>query len=368
MKENRKELIVFICISLVLLSGIVISVFFLFKKNNDELVFNNPDAIVNNYFNAIMNHDFSTAYKYIYLPQDCFSNKEDFKEYIKSKTYYDDLEKSHIESIKEISTGSYQILLKTNDNSELKININLIERTINDYRIDENDFYMSGYIIKVPKNTKMYIDELLVEDSFKTSSTMYIDTYTLPYISKTTKSIKLENKLGSKELELKVDEEKNEQVFKIELSEDLKNKAYDFIKNSWNTMYKNYRNKKNVSTVKKYFYDEFTTSDINKIYKTSFKKITKGLTSIGEFNNYNISNIVDNKKEKSYIESDEIITVNFGYTLKWRWKYINADSAVKMSMNRYSSIMLKYDGQKFAIYDIIDNGLFNYANQYTRDF
>ena len=227
---------------------------------------------------------------------------------------------------------------------------------------------MSGYIIKVPKNTKMYIDELLVEDSFKTSSTMYIDTYTLPYISKTTKSIKLENKLGSKELELKVDEEKNEQVFKIELSEDLKNKAYDFIKNSWNTMYKNYRNKKNVSTVKKYFYDEFTTSDINKIYKTSFKKITKGLTSIGEFNNYNISNIVDNKKEKSYIESDEIITVNFGYTLKWRWKYINADSAVKMSMNRYSSIMLKYDGQKFAIYDIIDNGLFNYANQYTRDF
>ena len=37
-------------------------------------------------------------------------------------------------------------------------------------------------------------------------------------------------------------------------------------------------------------------------------------------------------------------------------------------MNRYSSIVLKVKDDSFVIYDITDEGLFNYASQYTRDF
>jgi len=369
MKENKKEIFIFIVISLLLLIGIIIAVAFLFKKNKDEIEFNNPRNIVNSYFNSLKNNDYATAFKYIYLPQDCFANKDDFEEFIKNKSYYEDLQNMNINDIKEIDTQNYQVILNDKNNNSLKINVSLIERTINDYRIDESDFYTSNYKLIVPKNTKIYINDLLVDNSLKTNSTMYEDTYVLSSISKTNKKIKLENKIVTKELDYKFDDEKNEIKFTLELEDgELKNKVYAFIKDSWNTMYKNFKNKKNVSTVKKYFSDEFTTSDINKVYKTSFNKITKGLTSIGEFNNYSISKIIDNKNEKSIINSDEFITVNFGYTLNWRWKYISANSAVKMSMNRYSSIMLKVDGDSFKIYDIIDIGLFNYADRYTRDF
>ena len=55
-------------------------------------------------------------------------------------------------------------------------------------------------------------------------------------------------------------------------------------------------------------------------------------------------------------------------TLKWKWKYSGANSSVKMSMNRYSSIVLRVKGDSFVIYDVSDNGLFNYTSQYTRDF
>ena len=48
--------------------------------------------------------------------------------------------------------------------------------------------------------------------------------------------------------------------------------------------------------------------------------------------------------------------------------YISANSAVKMSMNRYSSIILRYDGENFKIHKIVDPGLFDYVSQYTRDF
>ena len=94
----------------------------------------------------------------------------------------------------------------------------------------------------------------------------------------------------------------------------------------------------------------------------------KGRTNIGEYNNYSLTKIIDNKDDPNMVLSDELIKLNFGYTLKWRWKYRGANSAVRMSMNRYSSVTLKVVGDSFLIHDVEDSGLFNYASQYTRDF
>ena len=94
----------------------------------------------------------------------------------------------------------------------------------------------------------------------------------------------------------------------------------------------------------------------------------KGRTSIGEYNNYKITKIIDNKEEPNMVISDELVKINFGYVLTWRWKYIGANSAVKMSMNRYSSVTLKVKDDSFVIHNVEDSGLFNYASQYTRDF
>jgi len=123
-----------------------------------------------------------------------------------------------------------------------------------------------------------------------------------------------------------------------------------------------------IDSVKKYFDEEVMDSEIKLYYKTGFDKMKKGRTNIGEYNKYKITKIIDNKNEPSLVISDDLITLNFGYVLKWRWKYYRFDSAVRMYMNRYSSITLKVKDDSFLIYNVDDGGFFNYSSQYTRDF
>ena len=368
-KKNKKMTIALIIFGILLLSLICIFLYIAFKEDDNEIKYNNPKRIAEKYVKAILEKDYSTAYKYIYMPQDMISSKKDYEEYIKTKKYYKDLEGKKYKDIVEISTESYQVLLNDKDDNILKINVDLIERTINDFRVDEGDFIVPNVKITVPKGTTVKINDFELDENYLDSDTTYTKDYVIPNISKSKKKITLDNVFGSKEEEIELKDEDNEYEFTIDLNkEEMKNKAYDFIKDAWNNMYINYKSKKKVSTVKKYFDSKFKTKDINKIYKTAFNKITKGRTQIGEYNNYKISKIIDRPGVENVVKSNEFIVLNFGYTLNWKWKFLKGDSSVKMTMNRYSSICLKYDGKNFVIYDIIDNGLFNIANQYIRDF
>ena len=369
-KKNRSNLIIII-VAIVLFLLIVFGVYYFLFKNDDpnEIKYNKPQYMAKNYIQSLINDDYSIAFKYIYLPQDASINKADFESYIKSKEIYKDINKMKINKVKEKSTLEYEIELVDSKDNSLKINVDLVERTVNDYRVDENDLYILDYKVNIPKNTKLYISDYLIDESFKTRSGDLEDTYVIPAIAKNKKVFKLENKLSTNEIEVDVNDESNNKNLEIELNdEELKKKAYDYIKNTWNKIYTEYKNKSKVDKIKGFFDENVSSDEIDKIYNTSMKKITKGRTEIGEFNSYNITSIVDSKKESSKVITDELLTINFGYSLSWKWKYINANSAVKMSMNRYSSIMLKYDGENFKIYKVIDPGLFDYVSQYTRDF
>ena len=368
-KKNKKMTIALIILGILLLSGICIFLYFAFREDDNEIKYNNPKRIAEKYVRAILEGDYATAYKYIYMPQDMISSKKDYEEFIKTKKYYNDLEGKKYKDIVEISTESYQVLLSDKDDNILKINVDLIERTINDFRVDEGDFIIPNVKITVPKGTTVKVNDFELDENYIDGDSTYTKDYLIPNISKSKKHIILDNVFGSKEEDIELKDEDNEFEFTIDLNkEEMKNKAYNFVKNAWNDMYNNYKKKKKVSTIKKYFDSKFTTKDLNKIYKTAFKKITKGRTQIGEYNSYKITKMIDNPEEDNVVKSNEYIRISFGYTLNWKWKYLLGDSAVKMSMNRYSSVVLKYDGQNFKFYDIIDNHLFDYANQYTRDF
>ncbi len=369
-KKNKSNLyiilfaiVLFICIC----SGIY---YYIYRSDNsNEIKYNNPRYMVKNYINSLIKEDYTTAFKYLYLPQDSSINKSDFEAFIDSKDSFKNIKNMRINKLIEKDTLNYQVELIDNNENVLKTDISLIERTIHDYRIDESDLYIENYKVSIPKNSELYISDVLIDKSFISKKSTYEDTYEIPAIAVNKKIFKIVNKLGTEEKEVNVSEEENNKSLSLELSdEELVKKAQDYIKNTWNKLYTEYKNKSNVSKVKIYFDDNMSDEDINKIYKTAFDKITKGRTDIGEFNNYSITSIINNKNEKNYVVTDEIITLNFGYSLSWRWKYVKANSAVNMSMNRYSSIMLKYKDDEFKIYKVIDNGLFDYASQYTRDF
>ena len=368
---NKKDKNIIIMISAIFLFFLFLTGIAIVFRNDkpDEIKYNKPYYMVKNYVQSLIDGDYSKAFKFIYLPQDASINKSDFETYIKSKDIYKDITNMKINRLIEEATLNYQVELIDSSDNVLKTNIDLVERTINDYRIDENELYLIDYRVTVPKTTKLYISDYLIGEEFLDRTSELNDEYLIPAIAKNKKMFKLENKLSTNEIEVDINEKSSGVELEVELNnEELKKKAYDYIKNTWNSLYTEYKKKSNVSKVKGYFDESFTESDINKIYKTAFDKITKGRTDIGEFNSYNITAIRDSEKEKSLVLNDELIKVGFGYSLSWKWKYISANSAVKMSMNRYSSIILRYDGENFKIHKIVDPGLFDYVSQYTRDF
>ena len=366
-KEKRtKNLIMYFGLLLILF---IIGVLCFSFKDDGEIKYNNPRNMAIDYVESMIKGDYARAFKYIYLPQDAFVNKSDFEEYVNNHVSYKDIKGKKISEVIDNEDGTYKISVIDDKGNINRFELSILDRTVNDYRIDESDIFISDYVMNIPSNTDLYIDGVLVDKSMITRKSNSEDMYALSAIASTNKKIKLYNKLSEKEIEWTPSSENDGTHFKLELNNDeLKNKAYAFIKNTWNAMYSEYNKGSKMSEVKKYFDEDVMDSEIKLYYKTGFDKMKKGRTNIGEYNNYKFTKIIDNKNDPNMVLSDELIKLNFGYTLTWRWKYRGANSAVRMSMNRYSSVTLKVKDESFVIHDIEDSGLFNYASQYTRDF
>ena len=368
MKKKGNKILLITAGILLLVIIFVIYHFFFGSLRNQSIGYNNPRKLVEGYIGTLINKDYKESIRYIYLPDDSFVNRNDFEKFIKTKYYYNEISDMTINSISDDDSNEFDVTLNDKDGNTLKITVGIIERTKNDYRIDESDIYIKNYFFSVPKNTDVFIDDYEVSKDLIAKQNNEQDYYLLPAIANNEKTFKLVSKLGEKSLVVTPVESNEANKINIELTEEFKNRAYSFIKSTWNDMYSSYSKKVDVKEMMKYFDESFTEDDVKQYYSKSFKKISTGLTSIGKFQNYKISKMVDNPDDESIILSDELIKVNFGYTLKWNWKWRGATSSIKMNMNRYSSIVLKVKDDSFVIYEIPDVGLFNYSNRYTRDF
>ncbi len=366
-KGNKALLIV--AIVLICMIAFFVYYFFFSSINDSKIKYYNPKSMVEGYINALIKKDYKEAIKYIYLPDNSFVNSKDMESFIKTKYYYNDIDKMQISDVIEEEQTLYKVILSDSNENTIKININLIERTVNDYRIEESDIYITDYMISVPKNTDVFIDNYEVRKELLIKNNNDEDIYLIPAIGAFEKDFRLVNKLSTKETKVTPINSSDIIKLSIELSNnELKEKAYSFIKTTWNNMYTGYSKKDDISNYMKYFDESFKVDDVKNYYSKGFKKISTGLTSIGKFQSYKITNIIDNEEEPSIIINDELIKVNFGYSLSWKWKFAGANSAVKMNMNRYSSLVLKVKDDSFVIYEVPDIGLFNYTSQYTRDF
>ena len=369
--ENIKKINIKVLgiIASVLIIGILISIYFLnTSKNTNSIPYNNPKKLATTYVESILSADFSKTLKCMYLPQDTFINKEDVEKYFQDKSFYKDIDNMKIKNIIETGYNNYQFTLCDKDDNTFKYNVEIVERTKNDYRVNEKDAYFPKFRISVPKNTQVYINNMLVEETYRKSSNEYDDEFVIPGIAKNTKTIKLENKLGTKEYEILADKDNNNLDLTIELKdEELIKKARNFVKDAWNTMYREYVNGSDTSKIR-YLFDEKNTDDtINKYYKNGFNKIKEGTSKSSENINYSISEIVKGNDD-NYILSDDIIDISFGYKLEWKWHVKGYKSGVNKNMRRYSGIRLKIVDNTFKIYDILDSGLFTVNNEYMKEF
>ena len=369
--ENKKgfNIKLLIIIAVVFLLAILFCVYiFAIRKEDKGMPYNNPRKLANLYVESILKEDYSTVIKCIYFPQDTFINKSDIEKYFKEKSYYEDIKGKKITDVVETGYNNYQFVLSDKNDNVFKFNIEVVERTINDYRINEKNAYLEKMKISVPKNTKVYIGDILVEEQLIKEKGEYDDEYLIPGIAKNTKIIKLENKLGSKEYEVLPSEEEKNLELVIELNdEELLNRARSFIKDSWNTMYREYKNGSDVSKIK-YLFDEKNTDEvIKKYYKNGFDKISQGTSSSSENINFELTDVIKGN-DTNYVIGDDLIDISFGYKLKWQWHVKGYSSKINKDLRRYSGIRLKIDGDTFKIYDVLDTGLYSISNEYMKEF
>ena len=366
-----KKKLPLIIISVVLLIFIGVSLYIISNNNSDNsgtIPYNSPKKLAKLYVESIIKDDYSTAIKCLSLPQDSFITKEDVETYIKNKSFYKEFKEKSIKEIVEIDYNDFQFILNDKDDNTFKYNVEVNERTINDYRINEEELYIEKYKFIVPKNSKVYIDDMLVSSDFIKNSGEYEDEYVIPAIGRNKQIFKVTNKIGTKEYEIEPNEDNNNYEFIMELeNKELLEKAYKFIQNAWNKMYEEYDDDNDVNKIKYLFDDKFNNEQIKGYYNKGFNNISKGTSSSSE----NIEFVFDsyrNGKDKNYIVSDDLIDISFGYRLEWYWHIKGYKSKVYKYMTRYSGIRLKATDDGFKIYDVLDKGLFNLANEYLKEY
>ena len=334
------------------------------KTANDE---------ARNFVNALMKSDNKKAFKCVDVTESDFVTKEDIENYL-PKTKYQDIiglkgKITNVTSGDGLTSRNVYVTISSGfgESRDTKsITVKCVLNDDNRWKVDLTEAYVKDWKISVPGGSTVTIDGKKVDDKYKTESKTLYDNYTIPAIVKSEKEVKISTESFGEHTE-KVTPSSSSSARKIEMApnDETINSAYEFVKNTWNAMYKEYVAGSDVSSVAKYFDSSVSQETIDSCYKSGFNSLTRG-TSNYKYVNYVMTDVVDRKNYQNYVSTNEIITLNFGYTLNWNWEFPSASEL--RTMNRYSSIRLKKDGDSWKIYDVTDTRLFSYSNQYTKNF
>lgn len=369
-KKSNKTLFIILGVvaAVVIMIAIVGGIFLLKGKGSigGKTNLTKPDSVAKAYVDALIKKDYKEAKKYIYIPEGGFVNEDDYLDFITRQEYSKSVIDKKIESVTEnrlaSDTAEYSVLTKGEDKVGYTVTVPLI---LNDgkWYINESTIYAKDWKLSVPGNTKVTIDGEEVDKKFITGKDGNSDLYVLPAVAKESKHFVFKNDLGELEKDITATSDGNTVKIEMELkNEELATKGREFVKTAWNDMLAAAASKKDISEIRKYFDDSIDADTINVYYKN----IANMYTGSSGYKNVNIkmTQIVPKKDSLDFISTNDVITLYFGYTVNWTWSFMKSNH----SMDRNSSIRLKIDGDSFKIYQITDEKLFSWLNQFTNEF
>lgn len=333
----------------------------------------NAEDEARNFVNALMKSNNKKAFKCVDVVDSDFVTKEDIEKYL-PKTEYQDIigakgKITNIYSGSGLTSKNVYVTISSgigkNKNTK-SVTVKCVLNDDNRWKVDLTEAYVKDWKISVPGSSKVTVDGKDLDEKYKVESDNLYDNYVIPAITKSEKEIKISTDSFGETI-TKVTPTSSSYVKKIDMepNDETVKSAYEFVKNTWNAMYKEYVAGSDVSSITKYFDSSVSQETIEQCYKNGFETLTRG-TSNYKYVNYVMTDVVDRKNYQNYVSTNEIVTLNFGYTLNWNWEFPSANEL--RTMNRYSSIRLKKDGDTWKIYDVTDTRLFSYSNQYTKNF
>lgn len=367
-KSNKTLFIILgVVVAVIVLIAVVVGGIFLFKVKGSKANFSKPDSVAKAYVIALTKKDYKEAKKYVYIPEGGFVSDNDYLDFITRKEYAKVVVDRSVDTVTENRKASeeaeYTIATKDGDEAVYNVTVPLILKEGKWY-INEANLYVKDWKLSVPGGTKVTIGGEEVDKKFITTKEGTYEVYVLPAIAKESKKIKLKNDLGELEKDMTPTSDGNTVKIEMELKNDeLVNKAREYVKNTWNSISTAAEANKDLSEIRKYFDDSIDTDTIN-IYYKNMATMFKGSSGYKNIN-LKMTSIIARPETINYISANDVISLNFGYTLNWTW---NFSMGGPRDMHRYSSIRLKTDGDSFKIYQVTDEKLFSWLNNFTHDF
>ena len=271
--------------------------------------------------------------------------------------------------IDKSATKYYTRTLKNGDESGEPIDISVVLSKDNNWVVSDDSLYAVNYTFRAPSGIKIYANGKEVPKSLvvksNTGSTGLLVDYKLPYVSKSKVKLKAVGTYCNYEGELAVTSNNeysdDTDYFCCNVSSEEETKALDYIKTAWNGLYKEYASGKSSTQVSGYISDKADSDTINIIWD-GFKSLEK--KSSGGNDNFRMSTVVKNEDYPICYVSDDVVLVNFKYQLQWHYKLANWNESLK----RKSYILLQKDKTGYKLYKVMDEGLFNHVNSFTKEW
>ncbi len=367
-KLDKKTLIRIIAISIIVV-GLAIY-FILFHNWEPKEDPTDPKSVVNTYFTSLVKKDYTTAFKYVYLPDNSFVDEDDYFTFISNNKNFNNLSDNSIVEVtkveKEQTTATY--LLKLNNDKEY--NIKLRMNSNGNWYILTDNLYLENWKVEIPGDSKLYIGKELVDKSLSKKENNH-DIYTIPAIAPSSKDFKIVTNFGELSKKYDVAGSNSGDKITLELTEEKDiQEALNSIKELWNSMYKDYIDGKSKEDILKKYYDSnFKEEDLTKYFNNSFDKLTRKGNKNSIYTNVELESIIVNPNKKQIIEANDIIRIEFGYKIKFLEDFVYKDSTdLNRTMARYSSIQLRKTNNGYVINEITDEKLFNYLNYTTQEY
>ena len=368
-KKIDKNLIVRLVAVLVVVLAVAAYFIFFFEWKPKEDP-SDPKSVAYTYINSIIEKDFSRSFKYAYLPNNSFVDGDDYFTFISNNKKYNNISDKKIDSVNKIdksqTNAEYEVILNDNTNYNLKLNMD----SSGNWFVVVDNLFIEDWKIEVPGGSKLYIDDTLVDNNLAKKSDNH-DIYTIPAIAPSKKEFKIVTSFDEYKTSFDVAGSNSGDKIIPELNkEDEINSSLEYIKDTWNSLYKDYlSNTPKTDVLKDYFDSSFKEEDMDKYYTKSFDSLTRKGNKNSVYTNIELSDIKINENKKSYIEGNNVIKIEFGYRVDFLVDYVYSGSTdSKEYMTRYSSIELIKDNNKYKIHKITDEKLLNYLKYIDKEF
>ena len=365
--KKKKPIALIIILLLVLLAGAGVGAYFLFFNGNGS----SPDKIAKKYIQNLIDKKYDENFDYVYIIDDTFIEKNDYAEFAKTEKKYNEISNKKIDKVEEKlkteTDAKYLVNLTASDKSKSSVEVNL--KYVNDkWKVVEENFYIENWEFKAIKGSTVTINGKEVPRTYleEDLTLVYTEKYRIPAITPTEKTIVAKNNLGETSEQFTPSLDDDIKTFNFALSNtEVVNKAFEYIKNTWNGMYEDMKNNVEISEIKNKYFDESVDIEKVTIYYNDLKSQLKYSDK-----NHLMVEVIPRPNSENAVYGNDLIGLNFGY--KITWSYTTGFVSTNHHMTRYSNIMLKLDGDindgSFKIYNVTDEYLFSYVNSFTHQY